>query len=119
MVKKIGIGIILCILLLASIPVSTGIAVKEEQSDPESPDLVGVTWVRGWILNPRIVLGMISARALRLHYIELTGMETHIGIVRAKQVTFRDGFALRYVQIGPLGMFTWVMGFIYGGINIQ
>ena len=116
--KKILIGIVLCMLLLASIPLTTGAKVKEEQ-DEEPVDLVGLTWVRGWIVNPRIVLGMISARALRLHYIELTGMETHAGIVRAKQVTFRDGLALRYVQIGPLGTITWVMGFIYGGINIQ
>ena len=111
------IGIFICMLMLATIPLAAGATVEEPET--ETSDLVGLTWLRGWIFNPKTVLGSIHCRAVRLHYFELTGMETSFGIVRVRDVSFRDGIMLRYVNIGPLGSLTYVIGLTYGGININ
>jgi hypothetical protein len=111
------IGLIVCMLLLTTIPIAAGVHVEENNEQPA--DLIGMTWVRGWIFNPKSVLGMIHARAIRLHYIEITGMETDLGIVRVREVSFRDGVFLRFINVGPLGSLTYVIGLTYGGINIE
>ena len=116
--KKSIVGAFVCVLILASIPLMTGVVAETNQNE-ETTDLIGFTWLRGWIFNPKSILGMINARAIRLHYFELTGMETHFGIVRIRDVTFRDGIMLRYINVGPLGSITYVIGITYGGINIQ
>ena len=114
---KKAIGILVCIMMLATIiPVATAI---DCDTKTETSDLVGMTRVRGFVFNPKVILGKVHCRALRLHYVEITGMETDIGIVRLRQVSFRDGIAVKYVNIGPLGSITWVMGLTYGGIDIN
>ena len=86
------IGLLVCMLVLSSIPIAAGVQVEQPEEQPT--DLIGMTWVRGWIFNPKTVLGMIHARAIRLHYFEITGMETDLGIVRVREVSFRDGVFL-------------------------
>jgi hypothetical protein len=115
--KNKMIGIFICMLLLATIPLAAGTSVEE--TDEQPTDLIGMTWVRGWIFNPKTVLGMVHARAIRLHYVEITGMETDLGIVRVRDVSFRDGVFLRFINVGPLGSMTYVIGLTYGGININ
>ena len=116
--RKKLIGIFICLLLIASIPLAAGMTV-EEDDDTQTSDLVGATWLRGFIFNPKVRLGKIHARAIRLHYVEITGMETDLGIVRVRSVSFRDGVMLRYFNMGPLGSLTYVIGLTYGGINIE
>ena len=111
------IGLLICMLVLSSIPIAAGVQVEQPEEQPT--DLIGMTWVRGWIFNPKTVLGMIHARAIRLHYFEITGMETDLGIVRVREVSFRDGVFLRFINVGPLGSLTYVIGLTYGGINIE
>ena len=116
--KRKMIGILVCMLLLTTITLAAGMNVEEEK-DEGTTDLVGVTWLRGWIFNPKTILGKIHARAIRLHYVEITGMETDLGIVKVREVSFRDGVLLKFVNIGPLGSLTFVIGLTYGGINIE
>ena len=116
--RKKLIGLFLCLLLVASIPLAAGIEIEEDEGEQTS-DLIGITWLRGFIFNPKVRLGKVHARAIRLHYVELTGMETDLGIVRVRSVSFRDGVMLRYFNIGPLGSLTYVIGLTYGGIDIN
>ena len=111
------IGIFICMLMLATIPMAASATVEEQ--DTQTSDLIGLTWLRGFIFNPKTILGSIHARAIRLHYVEITGMETDLGVVRVREVSFRDGIMLRYINIGPLGSLTYVIGLTYGGINIE
>jgi hypothetical protein len=114
---KKTLGILVCLMMIGTlIPITTAINCDTEAAPA---DLVGLTWVRGFIINPKVVLGRVNCRALRLHYVEFTGMETDLGIVRLRDVSFRDGIGIKYVNIGPLGTLTWVMGLTYGSININ
>jgi hypothetical protein len=105
-------------LLVTTIPLAAGVSVEEEPEE-QTTDLIGMTWLRGWIFNPKTRLGMVHARAIRLHYFEITGMETDLGIVRIRSVSFRNGIFLRFINVGPLGSMTYVIGLTYGGININ
>ena len=116
--EKRLLGVIVCMLLILSTPLFAGV-VAEKEKEEEKTDIIGITWLRGWIFNPKTILGMVYARAFRLHYIEITGRETHMGIVRVRDIVFRDGLFLRWIELGPLGTMAWVMGFTYGGIQIE
>jgi len=114
---KKAIGILVCIMMMATlIPVTAALNCETTE---QTSDLIGLTWVRGFVFNPKVVLGKVHCRAVRLHYFEFTGMETDLGIVKLREVSFRDGIGIKYVNIGPLGSLTYVLGFTYGGISIN
>ncbi len=117
--KKKILCILVCMLLLATIPLAAGMSFDNETED-ETTGLVGWAWLRGWVLNPKVVGNKVHARALRLHYIEVSGTETNIGIVRFKQVEFRDGSPLGIrMEFGLLGSMSYVFGLFHGGLDIK
>lgn len=114
------IGILICMLLLTTIPLAAGMTIETEPEPEEEPEgLFGWAWVRGWLLNPREIGNYISGRTIKLHFIEFSGLETKRGVITFKLVNFRAGIFLDIKYIGPLGSLAYVRGFVPGGIDIQ
>ncbi len=109
-------GIFVCMLLLMTIPVVSGMTVETE---PEPEGLIGWAWVRGWLLNPREIGAYVSGRAIKLHFIEFSGLETKRGVIAFKLVNFRAGVFLDIKYLGPIGSLAYVRGFVPGGIEVQ
>lgn len=117
--KRKLIGILVCVLLLTTIPLAAGITIEKETEPEEEPEgIFGLAWVRGWILNPRETGNRISGRAIRLHFIEFSGLETRRGVVTLRRVNFRAGMFLDITYMGELGSLAYVRGFVPGGIGI-
>jgi len=85
----------------------------------EPTGLFGWVFLRGLVFNPRDDGSTISARALNLHYIEITPMGIHKGVVRLKKVSFRNGIFIKMSEKGLLGNMVRISGFCHGGIEIQ
>ena len=118
--KEKILGIFVCMLLLMTIPLATGMTVETEPEPEEEPEgFFGWAWVRGWLLNPREVGPYISGRAIRLHFIEFSGLETKRGVISFKLVNFRAGVFLDIKYLGPIGSLAYVRGFVPGGIEVQ
>lgn len=118
--KRKLIGILVCMLLLTTIPLSAGMTTEKETEPDEEPEgIFGLAWVRGWLLNPREVDNYISGRAIRLRYFEFSGLKTNKGIITLKSVNFRAGIFLDIKYIGALGSLAYVQGFVPGGIDVQ
>ena len=92
--KKI-VGTLVCMLILASIPIVAGTHVEEKEDA-----LFGRTIVRGIILNPNTEGRTTSFFALRVHYTtyNLLG-EVDSGVLILKRVVFRGNF------VGYMGNF--------------
>jgi hypothetical protein len=56
-------------------------------------------------------------RAVRLHYLEITGMEMSTGIIKLKRIRISDMGPDRQLTFGPLGSLTWIFGFCHGGLT--
>jgi hypothetical protein len=84
----------------------------------ESDGLFGWVFLHGWIFNPREQGTKISARAINLHYLELTPMGVYKGVVRLKKVSFKNGLFIKRTEKGLLGKTVRVTGFCHGGIEI-
>ena len=102
--KKI-VGIILCTLMLAAIPVAAG---TSSDTDTEKTGIFGKTYVRGFILGSRTEGIVTSFFALLVHYrtYSLFG-ETDSGVLVFQKVSFIGKFS------GHLGRF-YVMGTFRG-----
>ena len=113
-------GIFVCMLLVMTIPLATGLAVETEpEPEEETEGLIGWAWVRGWLLNPREVGPYISGRTINFHFIEFSGLETKRGVIAFKLVNFRAGAFLNINYLGPIGSVAYVRGFVLGGIEVQ
>jgi len=75
------------------------------------------TFVRGIVLNLRRVGKTYHGRAIRLHYTEFSGLTRTSGVIKLQRVSFKHGPMLRKFDIGPLGLTTFITGFIPGGIS--
>ena len=74
--------------------------------------------MRGLLFRCNRVGNVNHAMALRLHYIEFTPSERTAGVVTMNNVVFKDSAYLgRMYEVG-LGMFTYVVGFYEGGLEI-
>ena len=116
-VKRKILGIFVCVLMLATIPLAAGMAVDSEPDDPETTDL-GRTIIRGFVFNYRPSGFGHKFLALRVHYIEFTGTTRTTGVVTMRPVSVGREANLGFNYCGPFGMFGYMFGATFkGGID--
>jgi len=116
-IKRKIIGILVCMLMLATIPLAAGMTVDDAPDDPE-PTAIGRTIVRGIVFNYRNSGFGNAFLALRVHYIEITGTQRTSGIVLMRPCTVGREMALGFRIDGPAGMFGYMIGATFrGGID--
>jgi hypothetical protein len=113
--KRKLIGLFVCMLLVATIPLAAG--VTEEKHEEPTDGILGWTIIRGWIMNLQKDGNTLKFRALRLHYTEFSGMETATGVLRGVRVKISDMGPDRQLTFGPLGSLTWIFGLCHGSIE--
>ena len=114
--KKKMMGIFVCMLMLATVPLAAG-AVDSEQDAETTDSIFGWTIIRGFIGNLKKQGNDLYFRAIRLHYTEITGMEMSTGIIKLKRCRISDMGPDRQLTFGPLGSFTWIFGICHGGLT--
>jgi len=116
-VKRKILGIFICVLMLATIPLAAGMAVDSEPNDPETTE-VGRTIIRGFVFNYRPSGFGHKFFALRVHYIEITGTTRTTGVVTMRPVSVGREANLGFNYCGPFGMFGYMFGATFkGGID--
>ena len=116
--KKKILSIFMCMLLLAMIPVSVGLAMEEKKEPDTGTTDIGRTIVRGFFFNYRQVGLKNQFFALRIHYTEMTGSETTMGIARLNRVRVGK-LCGGYIREGPVGLFGYMgLAVFKGGIEI-
>ena len=81
------IGILICMLLLMTIPLAAGMTVETEtvETEPEPEEepegIFGITIIRGFVANVKQHGTDITFRAIRLHYLTISVMEKSICIL--------------------------------------
>lgn len=118
-IKRKVLGIFLCVIMLAAIPVMSGVASEERQAEPESDTTaIGRTIVRGFYFNMRPNGFGYRFFALRIHYMEFTGTARTMGVVTMKPVTVGRQANLGFNYAGPVGFFGYMFGSTFkGGID--
>ena len=115
-IKRKLIGIFVCAIMLATIPLAAGMTV-DEQDDPETTQL-GRTILRGFVLNYRNSGFGNKFFALRVHYIEITGTSRTTGVITFRPCEVGKELILGYRRDGPVGMFGYMFGATFrGGID--
>jgi hypothetical protein len=79
--------------------------------------LLGWTFIRGLVGNLKKIGNDLYFRTIRLHYLEFTGMEISMGVLRLKRCRVNDLGYDRQMVIGPLGSLVWIVGFCHGGLT--
>ena len=106
--KKKYIAGLLCVLMLASIPLSIGQASEEviiQSNDVEPHSLIGVTFVAGLIMNPQITGNFVNAKVIVLAYYDRGIITKDSGVVMGyKNVRFRQNDLLYMSEPGQLGL---------------
>ena len=84
--KRKVLGILVCMMMLALIPVAAGLTTELE---PQTTGVLDKTTVRGIVLFPRLSFGgkNIVFFALRLHYRTVGVAESQTGIIRCQRVS--------------------------------
>ena len=115
--KKKIIGLLVCMLMLTTIPLAAGITTETEK-DPEPTLDVGRVFLKGLLFHKLRKGNVNHAMAIRLFYIEITPTERSFGWVTLNTVVFKDSAYLgRMYEVG-LGLFTYVFGFFEGGLQV-
>ena len=115
-VKRKVIGILICMLMLATIPIAAGMT-AEPEPDTGTTD-VGRTIVRGFFLNFKSMGLQNQFFALRIHYTEITGSEYTNGIVRFSRVQV-GRLTGGYIREGLTGMMGYMaLATFKGGIEV-
>ena len=113
--KKKIIGLLVCMLMLTTIPLAAGIT--ETENDPEQTS-IGRVFLKGLLFRKLRTGNTNHAMAIRLFYIQITPTERTVGWVTLNTVIFKDSAYLgRMYEVG-LGLFTYVFGFFEGGLEI-
>ena len=114
--KKKIIGVLICMLMMATIPLAAGMTETEPEKEPTLD--VGRVFMKGLLFH-RLRKGNVNhALAIRLFYIEITPTERTMGWVTLNHVVFRESIYLgRMYEVG-LGLFTYVFGFFAGGLEV-
>ncbi|MFW6121197.1 MAG: Ig-like domain-containing protein, partial [Petrotogales bacterium] len=73
--------------------------------------------LRGTVFNCKRVGTEFHARAIRLHFIEFTGFTRTSGVIKLRKVSFQHSPFIRTYDIGPLGLTTYIFGFVPGGLS--
>ncbi len=116
-VKRKVLGIFVCVLMLAMIPLAAGMTVDSEPDYPETTE-VGRTIIRGFVLNYRPTGLGHKFFALRIHYTEITATTRTMGVITMKQVSVGREANIGFNYMGPAGMFGYMFGFTFkGGID--
>ncbi len=116
-IKRKILGIFICVLMLATIPLAAGMTVDSEPDDPETTDL-GRTIIRGVYFNYRPSGLGHKFFALRVHYTEITGLTRTSGVVTMRPVSVGREANIGFNYMGPAGMFGYMFGFTFkGGID--
>ena len=117
-IKRKILGIFVCVLMLATIPLAAGIAVDSDLGDPQTESDVGRTIIRGFVLNYRPTGLGHKFFALRIHFTEITGTTRTMGVVTFKTVSVGREANAGFAYVGPGGMFGYMLGFTFkGGID--
>lgn len=107
---------ILCMMMLATIPLAAGMTISSENTT-ETTDLLGWTIIRGLAFNLKKVGNDLIFKAVRIHYTQFTGSEMSMGVMRLQQIKVSDLGPDRQLTLGPLGSFTWIIAMCHGGIT--
>ena len=114
--KKKIIGLLVCMLMMTTIPLAAGMTQEEPDQQPAD---IGRVFIKGLIFRCNRFGNWNHGLAIRVFYIEFTPTERSWGWVTFNRVSFRDSaYAGRMYEVG-LGMFTYVLGFFAGGIEIH
>ena len=117
-VKRKILGIFICILMLATIPLASGITVDSEPDDPETTE-IGRTILRGFVFNYRPSGSGHKFFAIRIHYVEITVTSRTAGVVIMKQCTVGSETTLGFNWRGPVGFVGYMFGSTFkGGLEI-
>jgi hypothetical protein len=117
-IKRKVLGIFICVLMLATIPLAAGIAVNSEPGDPEPETDIGRTVIRGFILNYRPTGLGHKFFAIRVHYTEITATTRTVGIIMMKTVSVGKEANIGFAYVGPAGAFGYMFGYTFkGGID--
>ena len=95
------------------------VSMSIDQGSEETDGLFSWVWLGGFVFNPREDGSRINARAINLHYFEISPQGVHKGVVRFKKVSFRNGMFVKMSEKGLLGNIVYISGFCHGGIEIQ
>ncbi len=113
--KKKIIGILICLLMVSTIPLAAGMTESEPEKEPTD---IGRVFLKGLLFHRLRKGNMNHALAIRLFYIEITPTERTMGWVTLNTVWFKDSVYLgRMYEVG-LGLFTYVFGFFAGGLEV-
>ena len=116
-IKRKILGIFICVLMLATIPLAAGMAVDSEPNDPETTE-IGRTVIRGIVFNYRPSGLGHKFFALRIHYTEITGLTRTTGNIAMKPVSVGREANIGFNYMGPAGMFGYMLGATFkGGID--
>jgi hypothetical protein len=106
--KKQYIAGILCVLIIAMLPLATSRTIDSDPIIPkesETQALFGVTFIAGFIYNPERVGNIIRAKAVFLGYYDRGLLIKDSGIaIGLKDVRFRDGNMLYMSDPGEFGI---------------
>jgi hypothetical protein len=116
-VKRKILGILICVLMLTTIPLAAGMTVDSEPDDPETTD-IGRTIIRGFVFNYKPSGFGHKFFALRIHYIEITGTTRTTGVVIMKQCIVGRERNIGFNWCGPVGFFGYMFASTFrGGID--
>jgi hypothetical protein len=114
--KKKIIGLLICMLMMTTIPLAAGMTETEPEKEPTLD--VGRVFLKGLLFHKLRKGNVNHALAIRLFYIEFTPTERTMGWVTLNTVWFKDSAYLgRMYEVG-LGLFTYVFGFFEGGLEV-
>ncbi len=116
-VKRKILGIFICVLMLAIIPLTAGMTVDSEPDNPETTE-IGRTIIRGFVLNYRPTGLGHKFFALRIHYVEIIGLKRTSGVITMSPVSVGREANIGFNYNGPFGMFGYMLGATFkGGID--
>jgi len=116
--KKKIIGILICMMMLSTIPVVVGNTINSKpkiELNEEPSSVVGITFVAGYVLNPTVtVFGRINANAIALLYYDRGIIQKDTGIVTGfKKVSFKETPLMIMNEQSSMGL-TLVIGICSG-----
>ena len=117
-IKRKILGIFICVLMLATIPLAAGMTEDSEPNDPQTTEL-GRTIIRGFVFNYRPTGLGHKFFALRIHYTEITARTRTTGIVIMRPISVGREANIGFNYCGPFGgMFGYMFAFTFkGGID--
>jgi hypothetical protein len=109
--KKKVIGILVCVMVLAMMPMAAGLGVEKESSVTGPTQYLDKTLIRGIVLFPRSSIGGdFKFFAVRLHYTTISLGGIKCGTILLRSITLPD------IPTGFVGNF-YLMGSFRGNLD--